>query len=196
MAKNDEKLKQWRLRFHLSHHHDSTCSRLTTTTPNRANPKGRDEMRKFIFLVDFVILDMEEDDEVLIILGQPFMTIGKEVKFIVFNSYKISSPFVYYNCVQTLNIFDGATSGNYLNTKTSCLGTLENPKPCKEPIKKWLEKYKQHEFTTGKKVLIYNSCFLLIPNELHSRWYGPYIVTKVFPYRVVEVTKGDGATFR
>ena len=28
---------------------------------------------KFIFLVDFVVIDMEEDREILIILGQPFL---------------------------------------------------------------------------------------------------------------------------
>ncbi|XP_022893877.1 uncharacterized protein LOC111408340 [Olea europaea var. sylvestris] len=32
---------------------------------------------KFIFPVDFVVLDMEEDEKVLLILGQPFLTIGR-----------------------------------------------------------------------------------------------------------------------
>ena len=32
---------------------------------------------KFVFLVDFVILDMEEDDSVPIILGRPFLDTGK-----------------------------------------------------------------------------------------------------------------------
>ena len=32
---------------------------------------------KFIFPVDFIILDMEEDKEVPIILGRPFLAIGK-----------------------------------------------------------------------------------------------------------------------
>ena len=31
---------------------------------------------KFIFLVDFIVLDMEEDKEVPIILGNPFLAIG------------------------------------------------------------------------------------------------------------------------
>ncbi|RDY03143.1 hypothetical protein CR513_13310, partial [Mucuna pruriens] len=140
---------------------------------------------------------MEEEDEVPSILGQPFLATrrviivveygelplrlgNEEVKFTVFNSHEISSPLVSCNCVQTLNISDGTTSSSYPNTKKSCLETLENPKPCKEPVKKWPE----------KKLLIYNSCFFSIPNELHSKWYGPYIVTKVLPYGVVEVTFG------
>ena len=32
---------------------------------------------KFIFLVDFIILDMEEDKEVPIILGRPFLAMGR-----------------------------------------------------------------------------------------------------------------------
>ena len=32
---------------------------------------------KFIFLADFIILDMEEDKEVPIILGRPFLAIGR-----------------------------------------------------------------------------------------------------------------------
>ena len=34
-------------------------------------------MNKFLFLADFVILDMEEDENVPIILGRPFLAIGK-----------------------------------------------------------------------------------------------------------------------
>ena len=31
---------------------------------------------KFVFLVDFIVLDMEEDKNILIILGRPFLAIG------------------------------------------------------------------------------------------------------------------------
>ncbi|RDX64427.1 hypothetical protein CR513_57022, partial [Mucuna pruriens] len=71
-----------------------------------------------------------------------------------------------------------------------------NIKPFKEPVKRWLEKYKQqHDFKVSKKVLIYDSYFLPVPNELYSKWYGPYIMTKVLPYGAVEVIEGDGITF-
>ena len=32
---------------------------------------------KFIFLADFIVLDMEEDKEIPIILGRPFLAIGR-----------------------------------------------------------------------------------------------------------------------
>ncbi|XP_073294455.1 uncharacterized protein [Primulina huaijiensis] len=35
------------------------------------------KVEKFIFPVDFVVLDMEEDREILLILGRPFLTTGK-----------------------------------------------------------------------------------------------------------------------
>jgi len=34
---------------------------------------------KFMFSVDFVILDMKEDEEVPLILGRPFMKIAKVI---------------------------------------------------------------------------------------------------------------------
>ena len=34
-------------------------------------------MDKFIFPADFVVLDMEEDQEVLLILGRPFLATGR-----------------------------------------------------------------------------------------------------------------------
>ena len=37
------------------------------------------KVHKFIFNVDFIILDMQEDKEVLIILGRPFLAIGREM---------------------------------------------------------------------------------------------------------------------
>ena len=32
---------------------------------------------KFIFLADFIVLDMEEDKEIPIILGRPFLAAGR-----------------------------------------------------------------------------------------------------------------------
>ena len=68
---------------------------------------------KFIFPADFIILDMQEDKEVPIILGRPFLATGRaminvqndelrlrvqeeEVTFNVFNAIKY--PHDTYNC--------------------------------------------------------------------------------------------------
>ena len=37
------------------------------------------KVNKFIFLADFIVLDMEEDKEIPIILGKPFLVIGRAI---------------------------------------------------------------------------------------------------------------------
>ena len=37
------------------------------------------KVEKFIFLIDFVVIEIEEDKEVPIILGRPFLAIGQAV---------------------------------------------------------------------------------------------------------------------
>jgi len=47
------------------------------------------------------------------------------------------------------------------------------------------------------KVPLYDSKLHLFPGQLRSRWIGPYIVSQVFPYGVVEVQDPkSGATFK
>jgi len=36
----------------------------------------------------------------------------------------------------------------------------------------------------------------LFPGKLKSRWTGPYQVTQVFPYGVLELQKSNGETFK
>jgi len=84
---------------------------------------------KFIFLADFVVLDIEKDKDMLIILGQPFLVIGKtlidvqqgkltlrlddqEVVFKVFNSLK--HPSVIYSC-HVINSIDSLVSLNSIS---------------------------------------------------------------------------------
>ncbi|RDY12864.1 hypothetical protein CR513_02291, partial [Mucuna pruriens] len=49
------------------------------------------------------------------------------------------------------------------------------------------EIYKEKEFKVDQKVLLFNSQLKLIVVKLCSRWDGPFVVTNVFPYSVVEV---------
>ncbi|XP_027338142.1 uncharacterized protein LOC113852086 [Abrus precatorius] len=76
---------------------------------------------KFIFSADFIVLDIEKDDEVPIILGRPFLATGRmiidvqqgkltlrlneeEVVFKVFNSLKHPSTFDSCNFVSTADV--------------------------------------------------------------------------------------------
>ena len=71
----------------------STTINLQLVDRSYQHPRGVIEdvqvkVDKFLFLVDVVILDMEEDDTVPIILGRPFLATGKaqiNVKRVSFN---------------------------------------------------------------------------------------------------------------
>ncbi|KAK8574667.1 hypothetical protein V6N12_062356 [Hibiscus sabdariffa] len=45
----------------------------------------------------------------------------------------------------------------------------------------------------GKQVLLYNSRLKLFPGKLKSRWSGPFLVHKVYPYGAVEIKKDEDA---
>ncbi|XP_059446412.1 uncharacterized protein LOC132177957 [Corylus avellana] len=64
----------------------------------------------------------------------------------------------------------------------------ENAKLYKERTKAYHDKLLvRKEFHDGQKVLIYNSRLRLLPGKHKSRWFGPCMVTKVFPHGAVEV---------
>jgi len=43
------------------------------------------------------------------------------------------------------------------------------------------------EFVIGQQVLLYNSRLGLMGGKLRSKWIGPFVVTDVYPYGVVEI---------
>ncbi|XP_042065207.1 uncharacterized protein LOC121808677 [Salvia splendens] len=46
---------------------------------------------------------------------------------------------------------------------------------------------KPRHFHEGQLVLLYNSRLKLFPGKLKSRWWGPYVVHKVYPYGAVDI---------
>ena len=45
-------------------------------------------------------------------------------------------------------------------------------------------------------MLLYDSRLRLFPGKLKSRWFGPFTITKIFPYGAVEVTHPEKGTFK
>ncbi|RDX96979.1 hypothetical protein CR513_20309, partial [Mucuna pruriens] len=43
------------------------------------------------------------------------------------------------------------------------------------------------DLRVGQKVLLFNSRLKLIAGKLHSRWDGPFVITNIFPYGVVQL---------
>ena len=68
------------------------------------------------------------------------------------------------------------------------LEAYESSKLYKEKSKAFHDKMMLRKtFEIGQKVLLYNSRLKLMPGKLRSRWDGPFLVTNVFPYGVVEL---------
>jgi hypothetical protein len=64
----------------------------------------------------------------------------------------------------------------------------ENAKLYKERTKVYHDRQLvRMEFHVGQKVLIYNSRLKLFPGKLKSSWFGPCVVTNVFPHGAMEV---------
>ncbi|XP_075074749.1 uncharacterized protein LOC142162310 [Nicotiana tabacum] len=69
---------------------------------------------------------------------------------------------------------------------------FESTRLYKERMKRLHDKHiVDRNFKPGDKVLLYNSRLRLFPGKLKSRWSGPFKVTEVFPYGVVEITSED-----
>ena len=46
----------------------------------------------------------------------------------------------------------------------------------------------RNEFHVGDKVLLYHSCLKLFPGKFCSCWIGPFVVSNIFPYNIVEIS--------
>ena len=67
----------------------------------------------------------------------------------------------------------------------------------KEKTKAWHDKHiDKKEFQTRHQVLLLNSRLKLFPGKLKSRWFGPFVITRVFPYGSVEPSNSEKDTFK
>jgi hypothetical protein len=72
----------------------------------------------------------------------------------------------------------------------------ENARLYKDRTKAWHDKrIAKREFYPGQKVLLHNTRLRLFPGKLKSRWSGPFIVVRVYPYGAVDV-KDDNRVFK
>nr|GEY64238.1 reverse transcriptase domain-containing protein [Tanacetum cinerariifolium] len=57
-------------------------------------------------------------------------------------------------------------------------------------------KIKYRVFNVGDRVLLFNSRLKIFSGKLKTRWSGPFIITKVFPYGTVELSQTHGPNFK
>ncbi|PKU65631.1 hypothetical protein MA16_Dca024804 [Dendrobium catenatum] len=76
-----------------------------------------------------------------------------------------------------------------LNELEECSNeAYENARIYKEKIKQSHDrKLIMKVFTHGQEIFLFNSKLKLFSGKLKSRWLGPFIVIKVFPYKAIEI---------
>nr|GEU48768.1 reverse transcriptase domain-containing protein [Tanacetum cinerariifolium] len=77
------------------------------------------------------------------------------------------------------------------------IGAYENSLIYKEKTKRIHEsKIKGRVFNVGDQVLLFNSRLKIFSEKLKTRWTGPFTVTQVFPYGIVEFSQTDRPNFK
>nr|GEZ36408.1 reverse transcriptase domain-containing protein [Tanacetum cinerariifolium] len=98
--------------------------------------------------------------------------------------------------------FDLKTAGDHQKLQLNELSELrdqayENSVIYKERIKKLHDsKIKNRIFNVGDQVLLFNSRLKIFFGKLKTRWSGPFIITRVFPYGTIELSQPDGLNFK
>nr|GEY72353.1 putative nucleotidyltransferase, ribonuclease H [Tanacetum cinerariifolium] len=98
--------------------------------------------------------------------------------------------------------FDLAVAGDHQKIQLNelneiCDQAYENSLIYKEKTKKIHDsKIKNHVFNVDDRVLLFNSRLKIFSGKLKTRWSGPFIIVKVFPYGTVELSQANGPNFK
>nr|GEV28051.1 reverse transcriptase domain-containing protein [Tanacetum cinerariifolium] len=98
--------------------------------------------------------------------------------------------------------FNLKTAGDHRKLQLNELNKLrdqayDNSLIYKEKMKKLHDsKIKNRIFNVSDRVLLFNSHLKIFSGKLKTRWSGPFIITKVFPYGTVELSQPDGLNFK
>nr|GEX98629.1 reverse transcriptase domain-containing protein [Tanacetum cinerariifolium] len=98
--------------------------------------------------------------------------------------------------------FDLKTAGDHRKLQLTELSelrdqALKNSVIYKERKKKLHDsKIKNRIFNVGDQVLLFNSHLNIFSRKLKTRWFGPFTITRVFPYGTIELSQPDGPNFK
>nr|GFA28161.1 hypothetical protein [Tanacetum cinerariifolium] len=78
-----------------------------------------------------------------------------------------------------------------------CDQAYENSLIYKEQTKKLHDsKIKNRIFNVVDRVLLFNSRLKIFSRKLKTRWSGPFTITKVFPYEIIELSQPGGPNIK
>nr|GFC28115.1 reverse transcriptase domain-containing protein [Tanacetum cinerariifolium] len=98
--------------------------------------------------------------------------------------------------------FDLSVASNHRKVQLNELNELrdhayENSLIYKEKTKKIHDsKIKNCVFNVGDRVLLFNSRLKIFSGKLKTHWSGPFTITKVFPYGIVELSQANGPNLK
>nr|GFB05656.1 reverse transcriptase domain-containing protein [Tanacetum cinerariifolium] len=73
----------------------------------------------------------------------------------------------------------------------------ENSLIYKERTKKLHDdKIKNRIFNVGDQVLLFNSRLKIFSGKFKSRWFGPFTISKIYPYGTTKLIHPDGCNFK
>nr|GFA10261.1 reverse transcriptase domain-containing protein [Tanacetum cinerariifolium] len=108
---------------------------------------------------------------------------------------------VAYGALKHAN-FDLKTVGDHRKIQINELNELrdqayENYLIYKEKTKRLHDsKIKNRVFNIGDIVLLFNSRLKIFSDKLKSRWFGPFTISQVYPYAIVELSQPEGPNFK
>nr|GEY09619.1 reverse transcriptase domain-containing protein [Tanacetum cinerariifolium] len=103
-----------------------------------------------------------------------------------------------YSVLKQVN-FDLAVAGDHQKVQLNELRdhAYENSLIYKEKTKRIHDsKIKNYVFNVGDRVLLFNSRLNIFLGKLKTHWSGPFTITKVFPYGMVELSQANGPNFK
>nr|GEW29624.1 hypothetical protein [Tanacetum cinerariifolium] len=98
--------------------------------------------------------------------------------------------------------FDLKTAGDHRKLQLNELNELrdqayENSLIYKERTKKLHDdEIKNRIFNVGDQVLLFNSRLKIFSGKLKSRWFGPFIISEIYPYGIAKLIHPDGCNFK
>ncbi|XP_058732869.1 protein CFT1-like [Vicia villosa] len=142
---------------------------------------------KFLFPVDFVVVEMEEDRYVPLILGRPFM---KTTRMMIdiddgIMKVRVQDKEVIFTLFESMKPHKDEHDNFQIDDEKGEIIKVAN-QIHKDKANHEGKTYHKN-FEVGQMVLVCNSRHKVFPSKLKSKWSGPFVVKEVRNYGVIKV---------
>ncbi|XP_058726287.1 uncharacterized protein LOC131597617 [Vicia villosa] len=136
---------------------------------------------KFLFPVDFVVVDMEEDRDVPLILGRPFM---KTTRMMIdiddgIMKVRVQDKEVIFTLFESMKPPKDEHDNFRIDDEKGEIIEVENQFHKDKDKANHEGKTHHKNFKVGQMVLVCNSRLKVFPSKLKSKWSGPFVVKEV-----------------